>query len=86
MAAVAAFLAGQALSPMTTHAALAGASGRIAFESDRDGDREIFVMNADGTGQTQLTVNTRADFDRDDLPMVRKSRFQAPSAATRKSS
>ena len=27
----------------------------IAFESDRDGDSEIFVMNADGTDVRQLT-------------------------------
>ena len=31
--------------------------GKIAFQSDRDGDMEIFVMNADGTGVTQLTDN-----------------------------
>ncbi len=30
---------------------------RIAFSSDRDGDREIFVMNVDGTGVVQLTHN-----------------------------
>ena len=30
---------------------------RIAFVSDRDGDREIFVMNADGTDVRQLTEN-----------------------------
>ena len=27
---------------------------RIAFSSDRDGDFEIYVMDADGTNQTQL--------------------------------
>jgi Tol biopolymer transport system component len=35
--------------------------GKIAFMSYRDGDFEIFVMNADGTGVTQLT-----DHDADD--------------------
>ncbi len=35
-------------------------NGRIAFVSDRDGDEEICVMNADGSGQTCLTHN-RAD-------------------------
>jgi hypothetical protein len=35
--------------------------GRIAFHSTRDGDFEIFVMNADGTGVTQLTHNTVGD-------------------------
>jgi Tol biopolymer transport system component len=28
---------------------------KIAFMSDRDGNREIYVMNADGTGLTRLT-------------------------------
>ena len=28
---------------------------QIAFESDRDGNWEIYVMNADGTNQTRLT-------------------------------
>ena len=30
---------------------------RIAFSSGRDGDFEIFVMNADGSGQRQITFN-----------------------------
>lgn len=34
---------------------------RIVFESDRDGDTEIFVANADGSGQTQLTFNRSGD-------------------------
>ena len=29
--------------------------GRIAFDSLRDGNGEIYVMNADGSGQTRLT-------------------------------
>ncbi len=29
--------------------------GRIVFTSERDGNQEIYVMNADGTGQTNLT-------------------------------
>ena len=28
---------------------------RIAFSSDRDGDWEFYVMNADGSGVTRLT-------------------------------
>ena len=43
-----------ALTPMT-------AFRRIAFASDRDGNFEIYVMNADGTGQTRLTNNPAAD-------------------------
>ena len=36
--------------------------GRIAFVSDRDGNEEIYVMNADATGVTRLT-NHPADDD-----------------------
>jgi len=36
-------------------------SGRIAFDSDRDGNFEIYVMNADGTGVTRLTNGPAAD-------------------------
>jgi len=36
--------------------------GKIAFMSYRDGDFEIFVMNADGTGVTQLTDNDDRDW------------------------
>jgi hypothetical protein len=34
---------------------------RIAFTSRRDGNEEIYVMNADGTEQTNLTNNSAAD-------------------------
>ena len=34
---------------------------RIAFASDRDGNMEIYVMNADGSGQTNLTNNPADD-------------------------
>ena len=30
---------------------------KIAFSSQRDGHPEIYVMNADGTGQTRLTYD-----------------------------
>ena len=35
----------------------------IAFESDRDGNSEIYVMNADGSGQIRLTDNAAADLE-----------------------
>lgn len=38
----------------------------IAFSSSHDGDEEIYVVNADGTGQTQLTDN---DFFADTDPV-----------------
>lgn len=37
--------------------------GKIVFHSNRDGDYDIFAMNADGTGQTQLTFNETQEFD-----------------------
>ena len=36
---------------------------KIAFASDRDGDYEIYVMNSDGSGQTNLTNNAAGDSD-----------------------
>ena len=38
-----------------------GGTGRIAFTSNRDGNGEIYVMNADGSGQTRLTNNPAED-------------------------
>jgi len=43
------------------HAAFPGANGKIAFTSDRDGNEEIYVMNADGSGQTNLSNNPALD-------------------------
>ena len=39
-----------------------GVNGKIAFTSDRDGNSEIYSMNADGTGQTNLTHNPALDY------------------------
>jgi Tol biopolymer transport system component len=38
-------------------------SGRIAFQSRRDGNAEIYSMNADGSDQTNLTRNPAQDTD-----------------------
>jgi Tol biopolymer transport system component len=35
--------------------------GKIAFTSDRDGNREIYTMNVDGTRQVRLTNNSLVD-------------------------
>ena len=40
----------------------APAAGRIAFHSLRDGNSEIYVMNADGSAQTRLTHNRVDDW------------------------
>ncbi len=36
-------------------------NGKIAFTSDRDGNREIYVMEEDGAKQTRITDNTTFD-------------------------
>jgi Tol biopolymer transport system component len=36
-------------------------SSHIAFMSDRDGNEELYVMNADGTGQTRYTISSNSD-------------------------
>ncbi|MCI0556023.1 MAG: hypothetical protein L0287_34200, partial [Anaerolineae bacterium] len=43
------------------HAAFPGTNGKITFQSDRDGNLEIYVMNADGSGQIRLTNNLSVD-------------------------
>lgn len=51
------------ISPTTGHAAVPGVNGKIAFVSVRDGNREIYVMNADGSGHTNLTNHPGEDDD-----------------------
>jgi len=41
--------------PKPAEAALPGKNGRIAFTSDRDGDFEIYTMNANGSGATSAS-------------------------------
>ncbi|MGH3771572.1 MAG: hypothetical protein ACRDRW_09285 [Pseudonocardiaceae bacterium] len=45
------------LPPPVVHAS----DGKIVFQSDRDGNNEIYLMNADGGNQTRLTNNPAAD-------------------------
>ncbi len=47
----------------TPSEALPGGGGRLAFASNRDGDYEIYVIDADGSNLRQLTFNTAFDFD-----------------------
>ena len=50
----------------TAQAAFGGANGKIAFNALRDNggwqDSEIIVMNADGSGQTNVTNNEVDDY------------------------
>lgn len=41
--------------------AVPASRGKIVFVSDRDGNREIYVMNPDGSDQTRLTSNSLDD-------------------------
>ena len=41
--------------------AAAAANGRIAFASNRDGNHEIYVMDADGSNQTRITYHPAYD-------------------------
>jgi dipeptidyl aminopeptidase/acylaminoacyl peptidase len=54
-AAVVAGLSTIVVMPPEAGAAFPGESGKIVFESERDGDGEVYSMNGDGTGQTNLT-------------------------------
>src|SRR6266550_4641459 len=52
------------LTPDTTSAsdpAFSPDGSRIAFVSQRDGNAEIYIMNADGTGATRVTNDPQAD-------------------------
>jgi hypothetical protein len=50
-----------ACGPLTPSGPPPALAGRIAFVSDRDGNNEIYVMKADGTGVTRLTNNLATD-------------------------
>jgi len=49
-------------SATTPTSALDVTKGLIAFSSQRDGYNEIYVMNADGSGLTNLTNNSADDW------------------------
>ena len=46
-------------------AAFPGENGKIAFESNRDGNAEIYTMNPNGQGIDRLTNNPAFDFEPD---------------------
>jgi dipeptidyl aminopeptidase/acylaminoacyl peptidase len=46
-----------------SEAAFPGTPGKISFDSTRDGNTEIYVMNADGSQPTRLTDNPAIDRD-----------------------
>ena len=57
---------------------------KIAWTSRRDGNDEVYVMNADGSGQTNLTNNPAADLHPTWSPDGTRSRSRAcETGATR---
>ena len=44
-------------------ASFPGANGKIAFQTNRDGNAEIYTMNADGTSRVNLTRNPAEDVE-----------------------
>ena len=56
---------------------------RLAFDSDRSGNRDVFTMNANGTGQTNRTVSSpQLDADPDWSPNGTKILFVSARGAT----
>ena len=51
------------LAATPAQATFPGGNGKIAFVSNRDGNREIYTMNADGTNQQNITNHPGADFN-----------------------
>ncbi|RIK34542.1 MAG: hypothetical protein DCC52_00405 [Chloroflexi bacterium] len=49
------------IAPPPSQAAFSGSNGKIAFTTQRDGNEEIYSMNTDGTGATNLTGNSAND-------------------------
>ena len=48
--------------PTPAPAPAPAANGRIVFSSNRDGNSEIYAMNADGTGVSRLTNHSGSDY------------------------
>jgi hypothetical protein len=66
-------------------AAFPGANGKLVFTSDRDGNAEIYAMNADGSGQTNLTANPASVPTRPGRRTGRRSPSPAGATATSRS-
>ena len=55
---------------LPAHAAFPGRNGKTAFQSERDGNSEIYAMNANGSGQTNLTSSAGIDAMPDWQPLA----------------
>ena len=64
------------------HPSFSGDGSKIVFDSDRDGNYEIYVMNADGSNQTRLTNNSRPMSSRHLAGTAARSRLIPSAMAT----
>jgi Tol biopolymer transport system component len=55
---------------------------KIAFVSERDGNPELYLMNADGSNQTRLTNTPTVNEDHPDWQPIPVNGFPRPKAAT----
>lgn len=59
----------------TAHAAFPGGNGKIAYVKNLDGNFEIFTVNPDGTGETNISNNANSDNSPDWSPDGAKVAF-----------
>jgi hypothetical protein len=64
-------------------AAFPGQNGKIAFESNRDGNFEIYTMNANGQGIDRLTNNPANDFSQTGNPSRLHPTLRSPTTTPR---
>jgi hypothetical protein len=74
-----------AITPGVARAAFPGTNGKIVFETNRDGNEEIYTMNSDGTNRVDLTRNPAEDTDRAGLQTARGLSSPATGAAITRS-
>src|SRR5205814_9520420 len=74
------------VSAPTTRRGSVQATAKIAFDSNRDGNFEIYVMNADGSGQRRLTRNPAKDVSPAWSPDGRRIAFARDRGSTKPSS
>ena len=61
--------------PTATSTPIGGGTGKIIFGSNRDGNSEIYVMNANDSGETNLSDNSNNDYNPVWSPDGRKIAF-----------